>query len=92
MRGMRTSQMYESGSQEKDRSVVMHVLWGYMIALIGIVMFVCGRLQSNFIIYRLLVTRSKVLWGKNVHRFFQVTGVMVTIFGILLAAGYIPMK
>ena len=70
----------------------MHTLWGSLVATIGVFMFVCGCLQSNFIIYRLLVARSKLLWGKNVHKFFQVVGVMVTVFGILLAVGCIPMK
>jgi len=55
-------------------------------------MFFCGRLQSDFIVYRLLVARSKMLCGKNVHKFYQVAGVMVTVFGILLALGYIPMR
>jgi len=70
----------------------MHTLWGSLLAAIGVFMFVCGCLQSNFIIYRLLVARSKLLWGKNVHKFFQVVGVMVTVFGIPLAVGCIPMK
>ena len=55
-------------------------------------MFFCGRLQSDFIIYRLMVARSKMLWGKSVHKFYQIAGAMVTVFGILLALGYIPMR
>ena len=70
----------------------MHILRGSLTAAIGIFMFVCARLQSNFIIYRLLVARSKMLWGKNVHKFYQIAGAIVTVFGILLAVGCIPMK
>ena len=70
----------------------MHILWGSLMAAIGVFMFVCGCLQTEFIIYRLMVARSKMLWGKNVHRFYQIAGAMVTVFGILLALGCIPMK
>jgi len=67
----------------------MHVLWGILIVLAGLFLFICGRLRSNFIIYRLLVYRSRMLWGDNVHRFHQVAGAMVIIFGVLFALGYI---
>jgi len=67
----------------------MHVLWGILIVLAGLFLFICGRLRSNFIIYRLLVYRSRILWGDNVHCFHQVAGAMVIIFGVLFALGYI---
>jgi hypothetical protein len=70
----------------------MHILWGSLMAAVGVFMFVCGRLKSEFVIYRLMVARSKVLWGKNVHKFHQTAGPMIIVFGILLALGYIPMK
>ena len=70
----------------------MNILWGCVTAAIGLIMFICGCLKSKFIIYRLLVARSKILWGENVHKFYQVAGIMVVVFGILLALGYIPMK
>lgn len=55
-------------------------------------MFVGGLTKSEFIIYRLLVARSKAMWGENVHKFHQVAGIMVVVFGILLALGVIPMR
>jgi hypothetical protein len=67
----------------------MHVLWGILIILAGLFLFICGRLKSNFIIYRLFVYRSRILWGDNVHRFHQVVGVIVIVFGILVTSGYI---
>ena len=70
----------------------MNVLWGCVTAAIGLVMFIWGHRKSEFIIYRLLVSRSKILWGENVHKFYQVVGIMVIVFGILLVLGYIPMK
>ena len=70
----------------------MHILWGLLIVAAGLFMFVCGRLKSEFMVYRLLVARSKVLWGKNVHKFHQIAGAMVMVFGILVALGYIPIK
>ena len=65
----------------------MHLLWGIIMAIAGLFLLVCGSLKCNFIIYRLLVYRSKILWSDNVHRFHQVAGAMVIVFGVLVAAG-----
>jgi hypothetical protein len=67
----------------------MHILWGSLIMAAGLFMLVCASLKSEFIIYRLLVARSRILWGENVHRFHQVAGTMVIVFGVLVALGYI---
>jgi hypothetical protein len=67
----------------------MHVLWGMSIVAAGLFLLVCGRLKSEFFIYRLIVARSKILWGENVHRFHQIAGGIVIVFGVLLAIGYI---
>jgi hypothetical protein len=55
----------------------------------GLFMLVCASLKSEFIIYRFLVARSKILWGEKVYRFHQITGTMVIVFGALVALGYI---
>ena len=52
-------------------------------------MLVCASLKSEFVIYRLLVYRSKILWGEKVHRFHQITGAVVIVFGALVALGCI---
>ena len=70
----------------------MHILWGALIGAAGLFMLVCGSLKSEFIVYRLLVARSKILWGENVHRFYQIVGVIVIVFGTLVALGYIGVK
>ena len=67
----------------------MQLLWGILIVIAGLFLLICGSLKSNFIIYRLLVYRSKILWGKHVHRFHQIAGAIVIIVGILVALGYI---
>jgi hypothetical protein len=68
---------------------MMHILWGSLIIAAGLFMLVCASLKSEFVIYRLLVARSKVLWGEKVHRFHQVAGSMVIVFGLLVAFGVI---
>ncbi len=45
--------------------------------LIGLFMCISALKKSEFIIYRLLVARSKILWGENVHRFLFVTGIIL---------------
>ena len=67
----------------------MHILWGILIIFAGLFMTISATLKSNFIIYRLLVYRSKMLWGEHVHRFYQIAGAIVIIFGIFVALGYI---
>ena len=66
----------------------MNMLYGCLIAAIGLFMLVCGLSKSEFIIYRIMAARSKILWGEHVHRFYQVVGVLVMVFGTLLALGY----
>lgn len=63
----------------------MSVLWGILIIMAGLFMLSCGSTRSEFIIYRLMVGRSKLLWGENVHRFYQVAGIIVIVFGLLVA-------
>ena len=66
----------------------MHVLWGILMVAAGLFMAVCGRLKSDFVVYQLMVARSKMLWGENVHGFYQVVGAIVVAFGIVVALGY----
>lgn len=67
----------------------MHVLWGLLMAAAGLSMLVCGTLKSEFIIYRLMVARSRLLWGDAVHRFYQASGLIVIVLGVLWAMGII---
>ena len=70
---------------------MMHVLWGVLMVAAGLFMLVCGTLKSEFIIYRLMVYRSRILWGQGdaVHRFYQVSGLIIVILGALWASGLI---
>ena len=72
----------------------MHVLWGILMAAVGLFMLVCGTVKSEFMIYRLMVNRSRILWGQGdaVHRFYQVGGLIVIILGALWALGVIWQK
>jgi len=67
----------------------MHILWGILIILVGLFITISATVKSNFIIYRLLVYRSKILWGEHVHRFHQIAGAIVIVVGVLMALGYI---
>jgi hypothetical protein len=67
----------------------MHLPWGILIVLAGLFLLVCGRLKSDFFIYRLIVARSKILWGDNTYRFHQIIGAIVIVVGVLVAVGYI---
>ncbi len=67
----------------------MQLLWGILIVVAGLFLLVCSTLKSEFIVYRLIVARSKMLWGENTYRFHQVAGAIVIVVGVLVALGYI---
>ncbi len=69
----------------------MNILWGSLTATMGLLMLVAGTAKSEFILYRLMVARSRLLWGEGdaVHRFYQVSGLIVLSLGVLWATGLI---
>ncbi len=67
----------------------MHLLWGLLTVGIGLFMVICGTLQSEFVLYRLMAARARLLWGNGVHRFFQVSGTLVVAMGALMAFGIV---
>lgn len=67
----------------------MNILWGGLMVLVGLFILICSSLKSDFIIYRFLVARSKVLWGERVYQFHQISGVLIIGFGLAMVLGYI---
>ncbi len=41
----------------------MNIIWGLIIAVVGALFITWGRTKSDLGLYRLLVARSRVLWG-----------------------------
>ncbi len=56
----------------------MNILWGSLMVLIGLYIFISAMLKSEFIIYRLFHARAKMLWGDNAHYFLMVVGIIIT--------------
>ena len=67
----------------------MNILWGCLIAAVGLFLFISGTMRSQFVLYRIIVARSKIMWGERVHGFYQVAGILVVTFGILFAVDVI---
>jgi hypothetical protein len=63
----------------------MNVTWGLLIVVIGVLFVMWGRGQSDFVVYRLLAARSRILWGGRVHGFYQVVGLVLVVVGLLVA-------
>jgi len=61
----------------------MNISWGILMIAIGAFLSICGFLKSEFIIYKILASRSKILWSDKVHVFYAVVGILVAIMGIL---------
>ncbi len=67
----------------------MNIIWGILTIIIGLFMLISSIMKSEFIIYKLLVARAKILWGKNAHNFLMISGILIIIMGILMTIGII---
>jgi hypothetical protein len=63
--------------------------FGILMIFIGLFMTISGFRKSEFIIYQVLVSKSIKLWGKNVHKFYQIVGLIIIVVGILVTIGII---
>ena len=65
----------------------MGVVWGVVIAAVGALFVIWGRTRSENVVYRVLVARSRLLWGDGdrVHGFYQVAGALMIVFGAIIA-------
>jgi hypothetical protein len=61
----------------------MNYLWGSLMVLIGLFLFISALRKSEFTIYKLLVARSKMLWGEHVHIFYIVIGIILMGLSLL---------
>ena len=63
----------------------MGIIWGLIIAAIGALFIAWGSTRSDFVVYRLLAARSRILWGDRVHGFYQVSGAIMIVVGAAIA-------
>ncbi|AIO19230.1 hypothetical protein KQ51_01353 [Candidatus Izimaplasma bacterium HR1] len=55
----------------------MNYLWGSLMLLIGVLMFLGAMMKSEFILYRLIHARAEKMWGDNAHTFLMISGLIV---------------
>ncbi len=67
----------------------VNTLWGVLMAAVGVLFVSWGSTASDFVVYRVLAARSRIVWGGRVHRFYQVVGVVLVVLGVLWATGLI---
>ena len=56
------------------------------MVVVAALMVLGARTQSSFTAYRLIAARAAILWGNTVHAFLHVSGVLVAVAGVLVAA------
>ena len=61
----------------------MNYVYGAITILIGLFFTISAIMESEFIVYRILTSRSKLLWKDNVHHFYKVVGIMLVVVGFL---------
>jgi hypothetical protein len=63
----------------------MNVVWGLAIAAVGVLFIFWGQTRSEFVVYRLLAARSRMLWGDRVHGFYRISGAIIVVVGAIMA-------
>ncbi|BES64319.1 hypothetical protein SANA_07580 [Gottschalkiaceae bacterium SANA] len=69
--------------------MIVNIFWGSLMIAAGLFLLICASVKSEFVVYRILAARSKIIWGEKVYRFHQVSGGLIVIFGILMILGII---
>lgn len=62
-------------------------MWaGVLVAVFGALLVIAALTRTEFVLYRLLVARSRILWKNGVHGFHVVAGTLCIVAGILIIA------
>jgi hypothetical protein len=56
------------------------------VAVFGALLVIAALTRTEFVAYRLLAARSRILWKDRVHGFHMVSGVLCIVAGLLLIA------
>ncbi|HSH20396.1 MAG TPA: hypothetical protein VLA03_08070 [Draconibacterium sp.] len=59
-------------------------LLGIAMILIGLFFSISGFRKSEFVIYQILVSKSRKMWGEKVHKLYQIAGLLIIVVGILV--------
>lgn len=59
---------------------------GILVVVFGALLVIAALTRTEFVVYRLLVARGRLLWKGGVHKFHVVAGTMCIIAGILIIA------
>ena len=55
----------------------MNYLWGSLMLLIGLSMFLGAMMKSEFFLYKLIHARAQNLWGEKAHTFLMISGLII---------------
>ena len=55
----------------------MNYVWGSLLILIGLFFMISAFMKSEFIVYKMLTARSRLLWKDKVHNFYKVVGTTI---------------
>lgn len=70
----------------------MEILYGSLIIIIGVWLFVSGVRKSKTLLFSLFVARSKWLWKNNVYTFLAISGILIVVMGLLISLSIIILK
>lgn len=67
----------------------MHLVWGSLMALVGLAIFAGATTRTRFVVYRLLEARAQVLFKQRARTWLQSVGAVLAVLGVMWAAGVI---
>ncbi len=73
-------------ASEVPKPETVSVWEGVLVAVFGALLVIAALTRTDFIAYRLLVSRSRILWKDRVHGFHMVSGVLCILAGLLMIA------
>ena len=56
----------------------MNYLWGSLMLLMGLYIFLSALIRSEFIVYKLFHARAKMMWGEHAHTFLLIVGLVIS--------------
>lgn len=67
----------------------MKILFGILIAILGIMLFICSKTKNQNRIFQALIEKSRIIWKDNAYFFVGGIGIIIAVLGILYAIQFI---
>jgi len=67
----------------------MKILLGILMAIVGIMLFICSKTKNQNKIFQALIAKSRIIWKDNAYFFVGGIGIIIAVLGVLYAIEFI---